>query len=54
VEKRVAANKKRLQSKKDTFERQAAKFEDVHKSEKKRKYTDIGKEQLARERKKAR
>ena len=50
----MAANKKRLKSKKDTAERQTAKFEDVHKSEKKRKYTDIGKEQLARERKKAR
>ena len=51
---REEANKKRLQLKKVALEKQAAKFEDVHRNEKKRKYTDIGKEQLAREKKKGR
>jgi len=54
LEKREVANKDRLARKKKDKQREVDKFAEVHRSEKKRKYTDIGKEQLARQRKKGR
>jgi hypothetical protein len=54
VAKRVATRKDRLQTKQKEAARMEAKFADVHKAEKRKRYTDAGKEEVRREQKKAR
>lgn len=54
VTKRVQSQKERLKMKQKEAAKVAEKFADVHKAEKRKRYTEAGKDQLRREIKKQR